>query len=525
MYLFRLFFVLFAIISFFSFSQNQTVGVFQYSEGTHDSYTLFSPSRDTYLINNCGNVINKWTSSYQTGGAIYFLEDGVLLRTNRINNSNVFEGGGIGGGVEKIDWFDNVIWSYPYNSDTYHQHHDIEPLPNGNILILGWELKTAEEAIEKGRDPNVLEDDQLWPEHIVEIEPFGETGGNVVWEWHLWDHLIQDFDSTLVNYGVVSEHPELLNINYTGPGPNAAGGKADWIHANSIDYNEELDQIIISSRALSEFWIIDHSTTTEEAASSEGGNSGMGGDILYRWGNPKAYDRGTSNDRVLFGQHNVQWIDANLPGGNNILIFNNGQNRPDGNYSSIDELVPPIDGYNYIIDDNNSYGPSDLLWTYSDSNPLDFYADHISGCQRLENGNTLICSGPDGRFFEIDDVGNILWEYINPVYGNLILNQGETPPEGPFGAPPVVSNSVFRCTKINPNFTGFQNYNLTEGLPIEGPPYIYPSLCFETDLSEPITKKLVVKKLDFLGREIDNENGLFIELYSNGMYAKKYQMN
>ena len=167
-----------------------------------------------------------------------------------------------------------------YNSETYHQHHDIEPLPNGNILILGWELKTGEEAISKGRDPLLLEDGELWPEHIVEIEPDGD-GGNIVWEWHLWDHLIQDFDSSLVNYGVVSEHPELMNINYMGPGQNSSGGKADWIHANSIDYNEELDQIIISSRALSEFWIIDHSTTKEEAASSSGGNAGMGGDILY----------------------------------------------------------------------------------------------------------------------------------------------------------------------------------------------------------------------------------------------------
>ena len=518
----KLFFLLLFFYSFL-FSQNQTVGVFQYNEGIYDAYTLFSPSRDTYLIDNCGQLIHTWSSNYQTGGSIYLLEDGSLLRTTKINEYNVFDGGGIGGGVEKLDWDGNVIWSYPYNSETYHQHHDIEPLPNGNILILGWELKTEEEAINKGRDPLLLEDGELWPEHIVEIDP-NSDGGNIVWEWHLWDHLIQDFDSSLVNYGVVSEHPELLNINYMGPGQNSAGGKADWIHANSIDYNEELDQIIISSRALSEFWIIDHSTTTEEAASSSGGNSGMGGDILYRWGNPKAYDRGTVNDRVLFGQHHVEWIDKQLPGEDNIILFNNGRNRPEGNYSSIDELSLPVNGYNYEIESENPYGPFELVWTYVASNPYDFFADHVSGCQRLPNGNTLICSGPDGIFYEVDDMSNILWEYKNPVYGNITLNQGDTPPVGPFGQV-IASNSVFRCEKFNAEFAGFEGHELIAGLPIEGPPYIYPTLCVETSLEESdnLSKKLI-KRVDLLGRERANKKGLFIELYNDGKVQKTYQI-
>jgi len=508
----------------FLFSQEQTVGVFIYDQNTYNGYTLFSPSKNTYLIDNCGNLINQWTSQYQTGLSIYLLEDGTLLRTNRINTNNVFSGGGIGGGLEKLDWDGNVMWSYLYNSENYHQHHDVEVLPNGNILILAWERKTAEEAISQGRNPDLLEDNELWPEHIIEIEPIGNDAANIVWEWHLWDHLIQDFDSSLPNYGVVSDNPQLIDVNYTGPGQNAAGGKADWIHANSLDYNEDLDQIIISSRSLSEFWIIDHSTTTEEAAINSGGNSGMGGNILYRWGNPMAYDSGGMGDRTLFGPHHIQWIDKNLPGGDNILIFNNGKNRPDGDYSSVDEIQVPIDGYNYIIDSDSAYGPEELFWTYVAPNNSDFFADHISGCQRLPNGNTLICSGPQGRFFEVNNGGDILWEYINPVYGNTILNQGDSPPDGPFGLSSNVNNSVFRCERFDIDFSGFLGYDMIPGLPIEGPPYLYPSLCNPITLYEEKNNKYLIQRIDILGRSINNQNRLFVDFYNDGSFEKVYYL-
>ena len=516
--------LLFFLFSSLLISQNQTVGVFQYNEDTYDGYTLFSPSRNTYLIDNCGNLIHEWSSDYRPGLSVYLLDDGSLLRTNKITDLNIFQGGGIGGGMEILDWEGNVIWSYSYNSTTFHQHHDVEPLPNGNILILAWELKTAKEAIAMGRDPSLLEDNELWPEHIIEIEPVGTNEANIIWEWHVWDHLFQDIDSTLSNYGVISEHPELLNINYTGPGQNSVGGKADWIHANSIDYNEELDQILITSRALSEFWIIDHSTTAEEAAGHTGGNFGMGGDIIYRWGNPASYNRGTVDDRVLFGPHHAQWIDKELPGSDNILIFNNGRNRPEGNYSTVDEIIPPINGYSYDIDSVSAFGPTGIEWTYSDSNPFNFFADHISGCQRLENGNTLICSGPDGRFFEVDAGGNIVWEYLNPVYGNLILNQFQTPPQDPFTGDFTLSNSVFRCEKFSPDFIGFENYNLVSSQPIEGPPYLYPLLCEDISLLEDYSGQELIRQIDLLGRDVNLSQGFYLNFYNDGTVEKLYHI-
>ena len=167
----------------------------------------------------------------------------------------------------------------------------------------------------------------MWAEAVLEIEPVGSNDANIVWEWHIWDHLVQDVDPELPNYGVVSDHPELQDVNYGTVGSNGGpgGSNADWKHFNAIAYNEELDQIALSSRHHDEIYIIDHSTTTEEASGHTGGNSGMGGDYLYRWGNPMNYGRGTSNDQKLKSQHGVHWIPDNFPGGGNLLIFNNNK--------------------------------------------------------------------------------------------------------------------------------------------------------------------------------------------------------
>jgi len=240
------------------------------------------------------------------GLSVYLLEDGSLLRTCRISNS-IFSGGGSGGRVEKKDWNNNLLWSYDFSSSAYYQHHDIEPMPNGNILVLCWEYKSLIDVILSGRDPSSLADNELWPSYILEVQPQGNNGINIVWEWHLWDHLVQEFDPSKPNYGIVANHPELLDINFY-----KGNGKKDWLHCNSIDYNQQLDQIVIGSKTLNEFYIIDHSTTTAEAATHSGGNSGKGGDILYRWGNPESYNNGTATDQKLFGQHNVHWIYKNL---------------------------------------------------------------------------------------------------------------------------------------------------------------------------------------------------------------------
>ncbi len=430
-------------------AQDQTVGLFIHDSSAYDGYTLFAPNRAevTYLIDMHGRRVHSWTTEFSPGSSVYLLENGHLLMPQR----QPIPGGG--GEIRELDWDGTVLWEYTYNDSTVLQHHDIEPMPNGNVLILAREFLSKEEAIENGRDTLLFDPDvvELWPEHVVEVEPIYPSGGTIVWEWHLWDHLIQDFDSTKANYGVVAEHPELMDINF------ALNGDEDWIHANSIEYNTVLDQIIISGRRPSEIWVIDHSTTTEEAASHSGGNSGMGGDLLYRWGNPISYRAGTELDQKLFYQHDAQWIAPGLPGAGNFLAFSNGgQGRM---YSTVDEIESPVDGNGHYPQPSpgTAHGPTAASWFYIADPPGDFYATFISGAHRLPNGNTLICSGPQGRFFEVTSDREIVWEYINPVVSTGPVTQGEA----------ADGNNVFRCTRIPADYPGLQGRDLTPGGPLE----------------------------------------------------------
>lgn len=443
-------------LSFFLFLINlinvngQTVGLIQHDLGSQDDgYVLFAPltSTTTYLIDKCGKQVKTWGSTYVPGSSVYLLPDGTLLRAGN-SNSPIFTAGGTGGIIEKIDWSGNVIWSYSVSDATKCQHHDVKALPNGNILLIAWDSKTEAEAIESGRNPGFVPQN-LWSEQILEIQPVGANGGNVVWEWHLWDHLVQEFDTTKLNYNSVAANPQLMNINFN------ASALSDWIHLNSIDYNPTLDQIILSSFSLGEIWIIDHSTTTAEAAGHTGGNSGKGGDLLYRFGNPSTYNNPTVGNVLFNGQHNAHWIENGLPFANQIMVHNNGNGRIGGNYSTIEIINPPVNGYNYA--DTLPYLPNASSWTYNSGNPYNYYAPFVSSAQQLPNGNVLICDGPAGIFFEVTTTGNTVWKYINPVSNLGIITQGTNPSQ-------IMS---FRCTFYPFDYSGFSGHTLTPGNIIE----------------------------------------------------------
>ena len=450
------------LISQLLFAQSQTVGLFVKEQSSFSGYTLWTPlfNTTTYLVDHDGMMINSWENQFRPANSVYLLENGNLHRTTDPGGNGTFIAGGDGGLVEEFDWDGNLVWQFLYSNEQYRQHHDIAPLPNGNVLILAWEYRSGDEAIAAGRDSASMDENELWPEHIVEIEPVGSDAGNIVWEWHVWDHLIQDNDSTKGNFGVVAEHPELIDINFV------RDNRADWLHANAIDYNPDLDQIILTIPFWNEFWVIDHSTTSAEAAFHSGGRSGKGGDILYRWGNPQTYRAGNAADQKFYTFHDAHWIKPGYPGEGNIMVFHNGRGRPAGNFSTVEEIIPPVDNLgNYVVPDSGrAFGPEESQIVYRANPSTDFYSSFISGSQRLPNGNTLICDGAHGTFFEVNQSQEIVWKYISPVTDMGRLTQGDIIPL--FGNRGL-QNAAFRVSRYAPDYPGLTDKDLTPKGPIE----------------------------------------------------------
>lgn len=419
-------------------------GLIKQTDGAFSGYNLIAPLSlgTTWLTDMEGRVLHKWRTEYSPGNSVYLLANGNLLRSVKPPNAHGFGQGGAGGGIQILDWDGNTVWEHLYATAEYRQHHDVEPMPNGNVLLIAWERKSKAEAIQAGRNPQWLESDELWPDKIVELKPKGKWDAEVVWEWRIWDHLVQDHDRAKDNFGVVKEHPELVDINFT------ARGQADWNHLNSVHYNAKLDQIVVSSHNQHEFWVIDHSTTTEEAAGHTGGRYGKGGDILYRWGNPYVYYAGERRDQQLFSQHDARWIPDGYPGAGNFLVFNNGAQRANRGWSSVDEVKPPLGPEGgYRLETGKAFEPGEPVWRYEAPDKRDFNAHNISGAHRLPNGNTLICSGPQGRLFEVTTGKKIVWEFVLPGVG-----------QNPRGA-----TSMFRVTRYPTDYGAFTGRQLTPG--------------------------------------------------------------
>lgn len=472
---------------------SQTGGLLLNASGAFEGLNLYAPlsSGTTYLMDNEGRYVHSWESEYRPGNQAYLRPNGNLLRAGSYGHdgNGTFHGGGAGYRVEEFTWEGEEIWDFVYASDQYLMHHDIEPLPNGNVLILAWEMKTKQEAVAAGRNPESLRDGELWPDHIIEVKPIRPNGGEIVWEWHLWDHLVQDLDATKDNYGDVAAHPELVDIEapgfwmdrmspelmeqleaqgYLGSEDrqaqlqqNPRGAIADWLHINSIAYNPEHDLIALSVLGNNELWVLDHSTTTEEARGRTGGRYGKGGDLLYRWGNPLAYRRGTESDQQLFSQHDVHWIPEGRPGAGDILVYNNGPGRPGGSYSSVIQITPPFtEEKGFVLGEGTAWGPAKPTWEYTAPNKRDFFSPNISGAQRLPNGNTLICAGASGTFFEVTPDKEVVWRYVNVANPQPRRRDAQGSPR-PSGGPR--GGGVFRVYRFAPDYPAFQGRDLASG--------------------------------------------------------------
>jgi len=337
-----------------------------------DGYTLYTsePNYTTYLIDNDLNVINEWYADCQPASMAYLQPDSTLIYPCKQDNPIIPVTAASGGRIIHYDWNGTILWDWVCDWE-YQLHHDIEPTPDGTILAI------AKEDI-----------DGFMPDVILEIEPNGIHGANLVWVWKVSEHM-GELDNPYTFYEDADYH-----IN-------------DWNHFNTVSLNE-YEEILLSSRNWSEIYIIPW----------DWGD----GKILYRWGNPQNYGRGDSTDQILFAQHGVNEIPIGYPGEENIILFNNNSRMGmENDTSEVIEFRPPIEedyiyvedptGYwnifsRYYIEDGEPFGPTEPIWTFRDT----FYAPKQSGAFRLPNGNTFVTVA-GGNMFEVTYDKEIVWEH------------------------------------------------------------------------------------------------------------------
>jgi hypothetical protein len=456
----------------------------------YNGYTLFGVGGKTFLIDMEGKVAHSWkigTNPRLTlGGTIIDAAGGDPSKSTT---------------WQELDWNGNVVWTYTETRSLYKPHHDFEKIYDSKLgdsafIYIANKSLTLQQCLHAGADSaNSKGYSTAQVDAIVEVD----MKGNIIWEWWFFDHIIQDLYPSKSTFGVIKNHPEKININIPG---NPL--KSDWLHCNSLDYNEELDLMVINS-VQGEFYVIDHGNTfiKGDPDSSITLAASTKGDFLYRFGDPARYDQGdppsvlenwtktTSGHKQIGGSHNIQWIKKGLTGEGNFLIFNNSQNLFELTPQSyIFEINPyldstgkntgkfvntPLAGYNIVNSPNKDLMKEkknvskQIVWSYSSKNNVNFYSTIGSSAQRLPNGNTLICSDNSGHFFEVCPKDtSIVWEYINPLTSNGIKKVlTDNYP---------MFNSCFRAYRYTADYPGLKGRDLTTTTTITGrtPSYYTP---------------------------------------------------
>ena len=406
---------------------------------TYNGYTFFGVRSNTYLLDMEGRVAHTWP---------------VGTNPHLLTNGNVLDAlsGDVNGfaGLKEVDWSGNTVWQYTETRTNYSPHHDFLRIFNAKLgtnttLYIAAKSVTSNQCVAAGCNPANSAYTTAQVDAIVEID----MSGNVVWEWCFFDHGIQDFDASKSNYvgagRSISNYPGRLNLNLPGrPVTN------DWLHCNAIDYNTNLDQIVITA-AGGEFYVIDHGKTftAGNPVASIALAASTNGDFIYRFGDPARYSQGsppsitpnwtvsTTGNKQIGAVSDAQWIPAGLPGAGHFLVFNNGgdlfETTPQSYIFEINGYLnssandtgayvnPPAAGYytwtapGHDTDKQKKSMSSQITWMYYSMANQGMFSHLDSGIQRLPNGNTLICDSTEGHIFEVTSNGVAVWEYINPV--------------------------------------------------------------------------------------------------------------
>jgi outer membrane protein assembly factor BamB len=370
-----------------------------------NGYTVLTPlgEQAAVVIDMNGNVVKSWEGFQNSaGGPVRILPGGHVIAATGANppKQESLE-------LLQLDFDGNVVWSFDRNEQietgageriwSLRQHHDWQrkDFPAGyyspeytpgtrgsNTLVLTHTTHFL---------PAVTEARELDDDRILEVTWDGE----IVWEWTAGEHIDEFGFSDAARATIESA-------------PGFGRGAFDWIHINSatwlgpnrfFDAGDERfapDNVMISSRQASLVSIIDRD-----------------GSVVWQLGPDFSETPEQQRIRQMIGQHHAHMIPKGLPGAGNILIFDNGGSSGYGAPSPIAANGMGI--YARATSRILEIDPTtlELVWSYGAAG---FFSTNISGVQRLPNGNTLITEGAPGRLFEVTTGGDIVWEYLHPVF-------------------------------------------------------------------------------------------------------------
>lgn len=388
-----------------------------------NGFTVLSPlgGNAAVVIDMNGNVVKRWEGlNSSAGGPVRVLPGGVVIGAEGANagkqESLALVARGFDGKElwrlnrnEQITGRGGTTWAL-------RQHHDWQRSdfpagyysPNATPAAGLAAAKTLVLTHTNHARPAVAGDMLLEDDRIIELD----SSGTIVWEWVAGDH-IDEFHF---------DQDARQAIRAGGAGGR---GAFDWFHTNSATYvgpNRWFEQgdrrfapenVIISSRSASIVAIV-----------------ARDGKVVWQLGPDYSATPEMREIRQVIGQHHAHLIPPGLPGAGNLLVFDNGGAAGYGRPNAI-----ALNGQNIYARPTSRVLEIDpvtlkLVWSYTAST---FFATNISGAQRLANGNTLITEGPGGRLFEVTQDGDIVWEYIYPVFGGG-KNKG--------------ANSVYRAYRV-----------------------------------------------------------------------------
>lgn len=340
-----------------------------------------------------GNIAHKWITPYPVWYA-QLLKDGTLLVALRTaldikqvpeKDDYTFMGGSFQILME-MDWNGKILRQYSNPG----MHHDFRKLENGNYIVLGWEKIPADfqKKIKGGPSGTEINGNIMYGDTIFEVNPDTKE---IVWTWSAMKHM--------------DPHIEVIGALY---------GRSEWTHFNSLDVLENGD-LMTDSRRTDSAYIIDRKT----------------GNIKWRWGGNVYWNEKTNQidyhfteegeelSPYLGGPHDCHVIPSGLPGGGNMLCYDNGI------YADRSRAVEV------------NIASGKVLWESSGNGFIgrNSFSPFISSAQRLPNGNTLICDGGNGKFREVTKDNKVVWEYIRPTGNQAYLKW-----------------SVFRAFRYGPDY-------------------------------------------------------------------------